>query len=159
MTANILTANYREYFSLQLDLQRATYRNKIDPCPDQIKDLIARIQEPAQKLTEFEKEYAEWALDLYHSETGLNIKQLKTDIKEVAKLDREYKDTLKNVHRKKLPWEDLYKVSAKTRKFPLVTSQMCALRAAMRGRLHMHKTLTEQRDWVEDFVETYRREA
>lgn len=159
MTTNILTSNYREYIKLQLELQRAIYRNKLEPCPERVKSLIEAVQDPATRLSEYERDYAEWVLDLYHPETGLNIKQLKDHIKEVAKLDREYKDTMKNFHRKKASWEDLSKVNRKFREYPLMTSQMCAIRAAMRGRLHMHKSLEEQRGWIENFVEDYRREA
>jgi hypothetical protein len=77
MTANVLTADYRTYIKLQLNLKRAMYRNKTTPCSDLIKDLITQIQEPALRLTEFEKAYAEWVLGLYDFDTGLDFKKLR----------------------------------------------------------------------------------
>jgi hypothetical protein len=146
MTANVLSENFYNYMRVQHDLKHAIRGEKTDL----VRELASELQEPAQKLTDFERDYAEWALGLY---SRVSIPLLKTHIKEVAKLDRKYKETLKDFHRKKLTWSDLSKVSKEAREYPAVTSQMCALRAAMRGRLHhRNTTLEEQRESVEGII-------
>ena len=146
MTVNILSENFHNYMRIQHDIKHAIRGEK----PDLVKELAQELQETAQNLTYFERDYAEWALGLY---SRISIPLLKTHIKEVAKLDRKYKEVHKDLSRKKATWSDLAKVSKEARAYPAVTSKMCALRAAMRGRLH-HKKMSfeEQREWVEGII-------
>jgi hypothetical protein len=146
MTSNVLTQNFHNYMKTQHDIRHAI-RGERD---DRVRELAKQLQSPASLLTEFERDYADWALGLYDR---LSVKLLKQHIKDVAKLDRKSKETMKDFHRKKATWDDLSNIYKETRKYPAATSQMCALRAAMRGRLHFKTmTLNEQQEWVEQIV-------
>jgi len=151
MTANILSQNFYNYMRVQHDIKHAIRGEN----PDLVRELAIELQEPASLLTEYERDYAEWALDLY---SRVSIPLLKKHIKEVAKLDRKYKETLKELHRKKITWSDLSKVSREFRNYPANTTQMCSLRAAMRGRLHQRTmSFTEQRELVDQIVHHFNR--
>ena len=151
MTANVLTTNYRQYIKLQLDLQRAVYRNKLEPCPERVKALVEAVQEPASKLSEFEKEYAEWVLDIYHPETGIDIKELKNSLGSTKSY------ALRAAMRGRMHfspnsrWNSLYWEYG----LPLTKTGTDAYGNAEFEPL----TLAQQREWVEDLAEDYRREA
>jgi hypothetical protein len=146
MTANVLSQNFHNYMRVQHDIKHAIRGEK----PDLVRELAKELQEPASLLTEYERDYAEWALGLY---TRVSVSLIKTHIKEVAKLDRKYKGVQKDFHRKKASWEDLSKVSREFRKYPADTTLMCSLRAAMRGRLHRKDvSFDEQREQVDQIV-------
>lgn len=144
MTANVLTDNFKHYMQTQHDIKHAIRGDK----PELVKILASELQPYAQNLTEFEREYARWALDIH---SRLSIRLLKQHIRDMSALDRKYKQVMKDFHRKKASWEDLSAVSKETRKYPAATTQMCMLRAALRGNLHdKSMTLSEQKELVEN---------
>ena len=151
MTASILSQNFYNYMRVQHDLKHAIRGEN----SDLVRIHASELQEPASLLTEYEREYAEWALDLY---SRISIPLLKKHIKEVAKLDRKYKEVQKDFHRKKASWSDISAVSKEIRKYPADTTQMCSLRAAMRGRLHQRTiSFEEQREMVNVIVHHFNR--
>ena len=145
MTANVLSQNFYNYMLVQHDLKHAIRGENSELVRVHASDL----QEPASLLTQYERDYAEWALDLY---SRISIPLLKRHIKEVAILDRKYKEVQKDLSRKKADWSDLSAVSKEIRKHPADTTLMCSLRAAMRGRLHGKKSIDEQRELVDEIV-------
>ncbi len=150
MTASILSQNFYNYMRVQHDIKYAIRREE----PEQVRGLAMELQEPASLLTDDERDYAEWALDLY---SRLSIPLLKEGIKKMAKFDRRHKETQKDLHRKKITWNELNKVW-KERPFNITTTQMCSLRAAMRGKLHQKKlSFEEQRELVDEIVHLFNR--
>lgn len=144
MTANVLTDNFKNYMLIQHDIKHAIRGERAEL----VKILASELQPYAQKLTEFEREYARWALDTH---SRLSVRLLKQHIREVAALDRKYKQIQKEMHRKKASWSDLSAVSKEARKYPATTTQMCMLRAALRGKVHTKgMTLAEQKDLVDE---------
>lgn len=149
MTANILSTNFHNYMRVQHDIKHAIRGEK----DDLVRELAKELQQPAQALTEYEREYAEWALGLY---SRVSVQLLKKHIKELSKLDRKYKAVQKELSRKKATWSDVSAVSKEFRAYPTDTTTLCSLRAAMRGRLHRKtSTLEEQRELVEGIISHY----
>ena len=150
MTASVLSENFYNYMRVQHNIKHAIRGEK----PDLVRELAMELQEPASLLTEYEREYAEWALALY---SRVSIPRLKDAIKQMAKFDRKYKETQKDLHREKITWSDLNKVW-KERPFGVTTTQLCSLRAAMRGRLHQKTaSFEEQRERSDEIVHLFNR--
>lgn len=150
MTANVLSQNFYNYMRVQHDIKHAIRGEK----PDVVRELAKELQQPAQSLTEYEREYTEWVLGLY---SRISIPLLKDAIKKMAKFDRRYKEAQKDLHREKITWSELNKVWQE-RPFGVTTTQLCSLRAAMRGRLHQ-KTMSfsEQREIADQIVHLFNR--
>jgi hypothetical protein len=98
---------------LQRKLKNARKRGDID----RVAVLVKEIQDPALKLTEFEQEYSDWVLDLYREK--IRIDEIKAEIKKYAKELKEAKSG------EPISWgmSERY-------------TKLCALRAAMRGKMH-----------------------
>lgn len=114
MSECMLSENYREFMDIQHKLKKARKKND----SEKIAEFVKALQEPASKLTEFEQDYAEWVLDLY--EDNIHIDEIK---KEIKKLSAELKAD--KVAKRASVWD-----------VPRTYTRLCALRAAMRGRLH-----------------------
>jgi len=141
-------------------------------------EILENINLAAKKMTDFEKEYAHWVNALFKD--GLRVHEITKQIKILAKYLTELKQhgpddciepwKCKNVSDEELEsckplsghrWWD------KTKRF----TQLCALRAAIRGRLHFspnsnHDTLTgyygiaaptllAQKYWVDEFAHEF----
>ena len=166
---NELTNNYREYWRLH-SIGRKTDNLIPDP------EIMESINACWERLTDFEKEYANWVNQLYANK--INTDEIKRQIKILAKflgndgvlgdLPKEDLDSCKpgKAHR----WWN------KEKRY----TQLCALRAAMRGRLHFSPSsnlpqlygclripcytgpesykkidLAVQREWIEDLSKEF----
>lgn len=113
---NNLSKNYRQYIKLQNAI-------RFSPEKENVGMLLQEIQEPGHALTGFEKEYAVWTQSLWEN---LNIDAIKTEIKRLSKVLRQGKE---QGYRPDPYDSDVVRVT-----------KLCALRAAMRGKLHFSPT-------------------
>jgi len=111
-----LSQNYRQYIKLQNAIRFNSEKENVGM-------LLQEIQEPGHALTEFEKEYALWTQSLWDR---IDIDKVKEEIKRLGVSLRADKER----GLRPLP----YDVDA------IRVTKLCALRAAMRGRLHFAPT-------------------
>ena len=162
-----LTKSYRDYMHWLYEARKC--KNDV-PSPE----VLENINIAAKQMTEFERDYANWVISLYKG--NINVQEIKRQIKvlakhlaekevkvgegEVVKVDEEKLKELESCKPKNLRM----KYWDKTKRF----TQLCALRAAMHGRLHFSAssdltmlrgyygidalTLSAQKDWVEGII-------
>ena len=107
-----LSQNYHQYIKLQNAI-------RFNPEKENVGMLLQEIQEPGRALSGFEKEYATWTQSLWDR---VNVDAVKTEIKRLAAKLRQEKDEKVQL----MPYDsDIVRVT-----------KLCALRAAMRGKLH-----------------------
>jgi hypothetical protein len=170
-----LSKNYFRYVELQKAIEHAQHWEQTERLPE----LIKAVQEPARKLTRYEKEYSRWVLPLYTDpKEKINIYKLTCEIRALAMWLKEgtpitarTTDLPEQFH---LPGGDYWSSKKYWGHDDYVQryTRLCALRASMRGRMHFSpntrmERLTEfydidvsgdcmdleaQREWVSDIA-------
>jgi hypothetical protein len=175
MTANKLTTNYQEYMQLHY-----LARKKDGKMPKS--EILEKIHNVSKKTTMFEKEYARWVTSLYDKE--INVEEIKRQIKLLSKYLTLLNVACKNAKDGEIPSvvmeEDIesckppkqHRVGKWWNKDKRIT-QLCALRAAMRGRLHFSPNtkkstinyyglasngIQSQLEWVKDLANEFIKE-
>lgn len=146
-----LTQNYRTFCSLQYEARKAKRKGEVAP------ELIAKINEQRSALTDFELDYYNWVSGLYTDE--IDVKKIKLWINTIASYLAE-KDYDKEVL-KQCRFGQYFYPSAHS--YDSLYTRLCALRAAMRGRMHFadkpnsnwRMSYEEQKKYVEDLAESF----
>lgn len=160
MSKYVLTPNYREYVRLQRQLRKAIGAKDLAA----VEALTEETRKVYSKLTDYETRYADWlcndifeyrpTTDTYH---GVDVGAMKFEIKALAYLLQKENILYKYMQRNKvwdrkkaeealaIVWPEEYQeLYSKWRKSYTNTykryTQLCALRAAMRGKLHFSPT-------------------
>jgi hypothetical protein len=109
-------------------------------------EVLEKIHTVSKEMTVFEKDYAAWVNDLYTK--GIDVAEIKRQIKILAKFNRHYTDAGKQASRdgvcqpgKVVVSEEVESCKPKNAKYAWWSkdkrfTQLCALRASMRGRTH-----------------------
>ena len=114
-----LTPICREYWKLHARARKA------DGVPEP--EILSQINECWEQMTEFERDYVTWVNSLYAR--GIDISSIKTQIKILAR----------HLAGESVPEQELESCKPSKRRWwnkEKRYTQLCALRAAMRGRLH-----------------------
>jgi len=153
MSEYVLSSNYFEYIRLQRQLRKAISKKQLK----RIDELTETTRKVYSKLTDYETQYADWVCNeifeyrpISNSYHGVNVKEITDEIKALADYISKEKIVHKYMQRKEtynclaaakeLGIQDFEKYYRKYSNVNKRFTQLCALRAAMRGKLHFSQS-------------------